>query len=159
MENYITYTSVAEKAIKKMSTFSDSKISHIDFEGGSDSNIIVEGHDERQNKYTLCLCFINNDDYYDCLFEKLSEEFVKYLELTECWEFQSIVISNAEGEIFKYDSYDGKCTEVCKWVIELARKTFVEENEKRKAEENRIKLEKMKADHEILKKVVEKLGF
>lgn len=151
MEELLTYSSVAIKALKRMSEFNDIKID-VRF---NNSAILFQGYDEKKNHYSLYLNFENNHD-----FSEITEEFIMFLENEEdVFNFDSILICNSHARLFEYFCYDRNCTEFCKCFIKILRDKFEKEREQKRIEEERKKKEKMLADHNRLKEIVKTLGF
>ena len=151
MEELLTYSSVAIKALKRMSEFNDIKID-VRF---NNSAILFQGYDEKKNHYSLYLNFENNHD-----FSEITEEFIMFLENEEdVFNFESILICNSHARLFEYFCYDRNCTEFCKCFIKILRDKFEKEREQKRIEEERKKKEKMLADHNHLKEIVKTLGF
>ena len=151
MEELLTYSSVAIKALKRMSEFNDIKID-VRF---NNSAILFQGYDEKKNHYSLYLNFENNHD-----FSEITEEFIMFLENEEdVFNFESILICNSHARLFEYFCYDRNCTEFCKCFIKILRDKFEKEREQKRIEEERKKKEKMLSNHNHLKEIVKTLGF
>jgi hypothetical protein len=151
MEELLTYSSVAIKALKRMSEFNDIKID-VRF---NNSTILFQGYDEKKNHYSLYLNFENNHDFSD-----ITEEFIMFLENEkDVFNFESILICNTHARLFEYFCYDRNCTEFCKCFIKILRDKFEKEREQKRIEEERKKKEKMLADHNHLKEIVKILEF
>ena len=88
MEELLTYSSVAIKALKKMSEFNNIKID-VNFNCSSGNSIILfQGYDEKNNHYSLHLNFKNIHD-----FSEITEEFIMFLENEEdAFNFESILM-------------------------------------------------------------------
>lgn len=155
MEELLTYSSVAIKALKRMSEFNDIKID-VNFNCSSGNSIILfQGYDEKNNHYSLHLNFENIHD-----FSEITEEFIMFLENEEdVFNFESILICNSHARLFEYFCYDRNCTEFCKCFIKILRDKFEKEREQKRIEEERKKKEKMLADHNHLKEIVKILDF
>ena len=151
MEELLTYSSVAIKALKRMSEFNDIKID-VRFNNYA---ILFQGYDEKKNHYSLYLNFENNHD-----FSEITEEFIMFLENEEdVFNFESILICNSHARLFEYFCYDRNCTEFCKCFIKILRDKFEKEREQKRIEEERKKKEKMLSNHNHLKEIVKTLGF
>ena len=169
MEDLLTYNAVTLMALNKMSKFENLK-TEVHFEIAEDGvedddfkihNIFVEGRDENNNKYSLFLHFYNRDTVGYKMFDEISEEFITWLSHGN-FTLDNITISTKNYEVL-YQHYgedgDEKLIDGCMWVVDLLKKQFEEEQKQRRIKEERIKKEKMLAEHEKLKKIVEKLGF
>ena len=169
MEDLLTYNAVTLMALNKMSKFENLKTEvHFEiFEGDVEDddfqihNIFVGGRDENNNKYSLFLHFNNRDEHGYKMFDEISEEFLTWLSHGN-FTLDNITISTKNYELL-YQHYgedgDKELIDGCMWVVDLLKKQFEEEQEQRRIKEERIKKEKMLAEHEKLKKIVEKLGF
>ena len=169
MENLLTYNAVTLMALNKMSKFENLK-TEVHFEIAEDGvedddfkihNIFVEGRDENNNRYSLFLHFNNRGAWGHKLFDEISEKFLTWLSVGN-FTLDNITISTKNYELL-YQHYgedgDKELIDGCMWVVDLLKKQFEEEQEQRRIKEERIKKEKMLAEHEKLKKIVEKLGF
>lgn len=169
MEDLLTYNSVTLMALDKMSKFENLKTEvHFEiFEEGVEDddfkihNIFVKGCDENNNNYSLFLHFNNRDEHGYKMFDEISEIFIAWLSLGN-FTLDHITISTKNYEVL-YEHYgeddDKELIDGCIWVVDLLKKQFEEELKQRLIKEERIKKEKMLAEHEKLKKVVEILGF
>ena len=169
MEDLLTYNAVTLMALNKMSKFDNLKTEvHFEiFEGDVEDddfkihNIFVEGRDENNNKYSLFLHFNNRDSFGRKMFSEISEKFITWLSFGN-FTLDNITISTKNYELL-YQHYgedgDKELIDGCMWVVDLLQKQFEEEQEQRRIKEERIKKEKMLAEQEKLKKVVEILGF
>lgn len=164
MENLLTYNAVTLMALNKMSKFENLK-TEVYFELAEDGvedddfkihNIFVEGRDENNNRYSLFLHFNNRDEHGYKMFDEISEQFITWLSVGN-FTLDNITISTKNYELL-YQHYgedgDKELIDGCMWVVDLLKKQYEEEQKQR-----RIKKEKMLAEHEKLKKIVEKLGF
>lgn len=172
MEDMLTYNSVTLMALDKMSKFENLKTEvHFEiFEEGIEDddfkihNIFVEGCDENNNNYSLFLHFNNRDEHGYKMFDEISEKFITWLSFGN-FTLDHITISTKNYKVL-YEHYgedgDKELIDGCMWVVDLLQKQFEEELKQRRIKEDkeeRIKKEKMLAEQEKLKKVVEILGF
>lgn len=169
MEDLLTYNAVTLMALNKMSKFENLK-TEVHFEIAEDGaedddfkihNIFVEGRDENNNRYSLFLHFYNRDAVGYKMFDEISEEFLTWLSHGN-FTLDNITILTKNYELlYQHHGEDGdkELIDGCMWVVDLLKKQFEEEQKQRRIKEERIKKEKMLAEHEKLKKIVEKLGF